>query len=271
MKKWRLIDTAVANAPWNMAVDEALLRHSDSALPILRLYGWETSLSFGRFSKIDKLIDHEQLQKISCSRRMSGGGVLMHGGDISYTLILPREALCELGVKKSYEYLCQFLIHFYTTLGLDANFAKFGSGALNPPFDEAKAVVSSKIQKSALCLNSNEAYDIMVANQKLGGNAQRYTQRALLQHGSIPLKWDRDIFEPLFLEEKSKAVQTLTSLGIQKSTHELKSLLIDSFAKTFECELVEDSLSHKEQLEAQQLHENKYNTKSWNIDGKSNH
>jgi len=256
MKKWRFIDTAVANAPWNMAVDEALLRHFDSALPILRLYEWESSLSFGRFSKVDKLIDPKQLQNISYSRRLSGGGVLMHGGDISYTLILPREALCELGVKKSYEYLCQFLIHFYATLGLDASFAE---------------KLGMETQKSLLCLNSNEAYDIIVNHQKLGGNAQRYTKDALFQHGSIPIRWDREIFEPLFLQEKSKAVQTLSKLGIQKSTQELKSLLIDSFVQTFECELIEDSLSQEEQREAQQLYENKYSTKSWNIDGKSNH
>ena len=95
---WRFIDTGIKSAHWNMALDEALLNgFKEGDRPIIRLYGWENALSLGKFSNIHRCLDIQKLkdQKLPIVRRMSGGGVLVHGGDISYTLILPRESLEE--------------------------------------------------------------------------------------------------------------------------------------------------------------------------------
>ena len=143
-KEWRFIDTGYASAAWNMAVDEALLENfKENDLPILRLYRWEPALSLGRFSKIHKSVDKQELQKqkLSVVRRMTGGGVLVHGGDLSYTLLIPRTFLKEKGVKESYRYLCRFLLRLYERLGYKAGFA----GDLN-----------IELKSSDVCLAGNE-------------------------------------------------------------------------------------------------------------------
>lgn len=257
LKRWRLIDTGVGTAHYNMAVDEALLRNfTKESLPILRLYRWESSLSFGRFSDVSGSIDLRTLQekRFAHVRRMTGGGVLMHGGDLSYTLILPRESLKDLGVKKSYEYLCGFLLELYKKLGLNAAFAH-----------DLKLQTS----KSNFCLASYEPYDILVDGKKMGGNAQRYSRDKLFQHGTIPLHFEHRMFKNLFLEESGlEAAATLNTM--QKAiTHErLADLLLEAFQLFFDATLMRDAINRSEKRSAYELLVNKYSQEGWNRDAK---
>ncbi|MEA2100351.1 MAG: biotin/lipoate A/B protein ligase family protein [Campylobacterota bacterium] len=256
IKKWRFIDTGVATARYNMAVDEALLSNfKEGDLPIFRLYGWESSLSFGRFSKPAKNLSLEKLQKqnLSFVRRITGGGILLHGGDISYSLILPRKNLKDIGVKESYSYLCQFLINFYEKLGLDAKFAN---------------ELNLNISKSDICMCANESYDIIIDGKKIGGNAQRYTKNILFQHGSIPLTRDGVIFKDIFLDES--VLDNLPSLDKMKKdieNQQLSSLLIEAFTQSYDVGLLSDTLSSSELLSTDELLKLKYSKKSWNIGG----
>ena len=186
---WRFINSHIGTAQRNMAVDEALLiNFKDTDMPILRLYGWKSALSVGRYSTLWKSIDRQTVeeQKISCVRRISGGGILVHGGDLSYCLIMPRDRLREKGVKESYRDLCAFLIRLYEKLGYKADFA-----------GEHKA---DKL-RSNICLAGNEVYDILIDGKKIGGNAQRHTRHALFQHGSIPMRLDESFCRPFFSKE----------------------------------------------------------------------
>src|SRR5947207_6599647 len=73
-------------AALNMAVDEALL--ADSAAPILRFYRWrEPSLSFGYFGLYAEVVD--QLNGREIVRRWTGGGIVPHGDDFTYSVIIP--------------------------------------------------------------------------------------------------------------------------------------------------------------------------------------
>ena len=150
LKLCRLIETGSGSAAWNMALDEALLSNFKEAdLPILRLYRWEPSLSLGRFSKLEESVDRQKIEQsdISYVRRMTGGGILVHGDELSYTLILPRKSLKEKGIKESYRHLCCFLIRLYEELGHKADFA----------CDQ-----HLEGEKSDICLATNEAYDIVI-------------------------------------------------------------------------------------------------------------
>lgn len=256
-KKWRFIDTGVATARFNMAVDEALLSNfKEGNLPIFRLYRWENSLSLGRFSKLAESIDLEilEMQNLPFVRRISGGGILVHGGDISYSLILPREYLKDIGVKQSYAYLCKFLINFYERLDLHAEFA----------YD-----LELTTSKSPICMLANEDYDITIDGKKMGGNAQRYTKNTLFQHGSIPLSFNENIFKNIFLEESTlKNINTLDKMGKDMKKRELTLLLVEAFTQSFEVELVNDTLNSLELESVDRFLTHKYATKRWNIDAK---
>ena len=257
--KWRLIDTGLGTAQWNMAVDEALLNgFGEGDLPILRLYGWEPALSLGRFSNIHKSVDIDRLEqdKLPCVRRMTGGGVLVHGGDLSYTLILPRELLKEKGVKESYRYLCRFLIHLYEKLGRSAHFA---------------GDLQLEGERSDICLADNEAYDIVIEGRKMGGNAQRHTRQALFQHGSIPMSVDESRFRPLFLQESGlEAAATLQRLGCEVAYEELAGLLKEAFSETFEVHFAAGTLNASEEQSAKALLVSKYTQERWNVDAEQN-
>ena len=257
MKTWRLIDTGIGTASYNMAVDEALLSNFKAAdMPILRLYRWKPSLSLGRFSNINKTLNMEIISEhnIPYVRRMSGGGVLIHGGDLSYSLILSRETLKDISVKESYSFLCKFLIEIYTKLGLNAEFA----------YD-----LNLEGSKSDICMVSNEPYDIIIDGKKMGGNAQRYTSKTLFQHGSIPINIDTSTFKDVFLEESGlNTVATLDRIGIDIMHKQLAKLLAESFKESFEVELESDTLSLCEQKSTDKLLKHKYSQKRWNIDAK---
>ncbi|MCK5110584.1 MAG: lipoate--protein ligase family protein [Arcobacteraceae bacterium] len=254
---WRFIDTGVGDAVWNMALDEALLNtFEENDLPILRLYRWKPSLSLGRFSDVSKSVDLDKMkqQNLSCVRRMTGGGILVHGQDISYSLILPRESLAANGVKDNYRTLCGFLINLYKKLGLNANYA--GEEQL-------------KSKTSDICLAGTEKYDIVINGQKIGGNAQRYTSKTLFQQGSIPIKIDKPLFEPVFLEDSGlKNAVTLEQLESLVTYRQLTQLIIEAFCKTFDINIVSHSLSLTEEQKVEELITQKYGKESWNLYGK---
>ncbi len=251
-KIWRYIYSGRGSAGWNMAVDEALLYgFKEGDMPILRLYEWEPSLSFGRFSKpYDSIdIDRTEQEDISCVRRMTGGGILVHGGDLSYAMILPRTFVKELGVKESYRYLCRFLICLYEKLGLTAGFARD---------------LQLREIRSSICLSGNEAYDIVIEGHKMGGNAQRYISEAIFQHGSIPVTLDENLFKPLFLEDSGlERAATLQRLDVAVTHEVLNMLLKEVFCETFNADVVNDSLHPQEEEHARRLLKEKYMKETW--------
>jgi lipoate-protein ligase A len=252
---WRLLDSGIKTAQCNMAIDEALLNcFKEGDMPIMRLYGWENALSVGRYSTLWTSLNRHTVQEenIPCVRRMSGGGILVHGGDLSYSLIMPRDWLREKGVKESYHYLCAFLIHLYEKLGYKADFS-------------GENIVDDL--RCDICLAGNEVYDIVIDGKKMGGNAQRHTRHVLFQHGSIPMGIDELFFKPFFrLDPGFENAATLERLGTSISYKELATLVRETFCETFGVELINDTLNLSEEQCAMELAEEKYTQESWNYD-----
>ena len=86
---WDFLQSPAASAAFNMALDEVLLRTAAKrGRPLLRVYSWEKpSVSFGYFQKFPAhLADGYEVV-----RRPTGGGVVYHAGDTTYTVIVPPE------------------------------------------------------------------------------------------------------------------------------------------------------------------------------------
>ena len=254
MKEWRFIDTGTGHAAWNMALDEALGREAVlSGIPVLRLYGWERSLSFGKFSKPRECLDMAGIEEsgISCVRRPTGGGVLVHGGDLSYALIFPGPR--ERGVRENYRHWCGFLLSLYERLGLPARFADVLAGP-----------------SSAVCLAAHEPEDIVIEGRKIGGNAQLCGSNLLFLHGTIPLFLEREFFEPFFRGESGlRDAATLEEMGVKTTHGELVQMAAEVFRERFGIQTVEDILTPSEERLAGELAARKYSEKGWTFDGKS--
>ena len=87
----RIIDLATGSAPWNMAVDQALLESVDKTqVPVIRFYQWESpALSLGYFQKMADRELHPASRDADCVRRATGGGAILHDRELTYSVALP--------------------------------------------------------------------------------------------------------------------------------------------------------------------------------------
>jgi len=237
MRRFRLIRSEPSSAAYNMALDEKIFdRYMEDGVPVFRVYGWESaSFTYGVSQKPENEIDMKRcaLDNVQIAKRMTGGGVLFHHNEITYSLVCAKEDIGEPdGVFVSYRRISAFLISFYRSLGLDASFALEAGDfkVLCAPHE--------------LCSASREKYDIVINGKKIGGNAQKRRRRAVFQHGSIPLSVDWGLmfrYARSLPEDISSRVTTLTEeLGRVPDRRVLEDMLIDAAAEEFGARFTEE-------------------------------
>jgi lipoate-protein ligase A len=206
-KPFVLVDSKQSSAKDNMRIDKELFNsYNATHMPIFRVYTWKESFTYGISQNVDSIQNIEHIT--DHAQRMTGGGILFHGNDISYSLIVPTNYLKNLSVKESYEMICMFLMNFYTSLGLKPMYAK--------------DVKSIDLLSSEYCQQGYEPYDILVEGKKVGGNAQRRSKHVIFQHGSISI------------DNSTYSMGTsLEDIGVKISFDEAKRVLVDSFKDTF--------------------------------------
>lgn len=254
---WRLIYSGFMGGAENMALDEALLHgFGVTGVPVFRLYGWEpAAVSIGRFQKTE-FLDMEKChsERIPVVRRMTGGGMIYHHKELTYSIICGPE---HLGVGRkpvdAYRKVCGFLLEFYRRLGFEADFA---------------VNVSAETRRDNFCYGANEDYDIIINGKKIGGNAQRWLKAAVFQHGSIPV--ESCVADACGLVKGGCAAEntvSLRELGIQDSYSELYGAMQGSFFAP----LMPDMPSEAELKRAEVLLSEKYANSGWNLRADEDH
>jgi lipoate-protein ligase A len=175
-------DVEFRGAALNMAIDEALL--ANSSAPILRFYRWDhPAVSFGYFGRLADLAPHHATDVV---RRWTGGGIVFHGDDLTYALIIPATELW-FGASASaiYEHSHRAIQRTLRRAGVKAElaFAETDSDRASE-IDTAVRPLPGFPDKHQCFVNPVRA-DVMVEQQKIAGAAQRRTARGLLQQGSI--------------------------------------------------------------------------------------
>ena len=86
---WYLLKSGLGGAAFNMAMDEVLLESvSQTNGPVLRFYDWsEPAASFGYFQRYAEIKRVTVLRPLV--RRPTGGGVVPHGSDWTYSVVFP--------------------------------------------------------------------------------------------------------------------------------------------------------------------------------------
>lgn len=261
-EKWRWIDSGPGDGFSNMALDEALLNLFQSGKPVFRTYSWEPeALSLGRFQNARKSLNLETCARdgITVVRRITGGGIIHHKNELTYSLVCGQEDIASgVSVKESYRILCGFLLKFYRELGLEADFAWKTS------------VSGTKLGvPSIYCFAGKEEFDITVKGLKIGGNAQRRFKNIIFQHGSIPIRLEPEnslkylAEKPVDLDNQSAS---LVDMGATTGIEMLKTLLKKSFFEYFNVQEDSVGLTGEEREEADRLLRDKYSTDRWNLD-----
>ena len=161
-------DLAPRSAALNMAIDEALLE--SAATPSIRFYRWESpALSFGYFGRFADVAD--RASECDLVRRWTGGGTVLHGEDMTYSIVIPASeaAFSELSMsiyKKIHHALCDAL----NVIGKRAEL----SGAATSTEGLYNDCFANPVQA-----------DVLIDGRKVAGAAQRRTRGGLLQQGSV--------------------------------------------------------------------------------------
>ena len=159
-------DREAKSAALNMAVDEALL--ADAATPILRFYRWrQPSLSFGYFGLYADVASQASEREIV--RRWTGGGIVPHGDDLTYSVIVP----------KTHPFFARSSLEIYAAVH-DAI-----RRALEANCIEATLVNQAAPRISEDCFANAVRADVVSAGRKIAGAAQRRSRAGLLHQGSI--------------------------------------------------------------------------------------
>jgi lipoate-protein ligase A len=246
-----------------MAIDEALFLNyfKNRQAPVLRVYGWKpAAYSLGYFQEAAKELDVEACRRDNMAfiRRMTGGGIIFHDEELTYSLVCSKSDIETDNIKQSFKVLCSFLIKTYKKLGLEAGFA-----------DDLGLAKEDSREFSSFCFASNEACDILIKGKKIGGNAQRRRKDAIFQHGSIPLKLDIHRSLNMLLNPDYNNTNRFCSLEnlLKKplTFYELEHILIESFKESFKAKLVLSSLNEAEKKLVSSLKTEKYDNFNWNL------
>lgn len=175
-----LLPTRTGGAAENMATDFLLLqRYPAAAHARFRHYGWHRpAFTFGYSQKIAWV--RSQLppgETFDLCRRPTGGGVVDHREDWTYTLVIPRgHPLEEARATASYRAVHAALVEALIAQGVPAELKK----AAEPTDENSPA-------GPGVCFQRPELYDVVqaITGEKIAGAAQKRNKHGLLMQGSI--------------------------------------------------------------------------------------
>ena len=169
MEEWLLLRSGAGSAALNMAIDEALLLHvAGFGHPVLRLYAWsEPAASFGYFQRYANVANATGLRPLV--RRPTGGGIVPHDHDWTYSVILPPNHFWyRLRAVESYRRVHEWVRRGFAEMGVVAELAS-----------------ESRREVQGQCFAGAEQFDVLANNRKIAGAAQRRTRDGLLIQGSV--------------------------------------------------------------------------------------
>ena len=157
---WRLIPHEINDGAHNLALDAWLLKKR-FPFPILRFYSWRRPcISYGYFQT------PPPFEGLRAYRRVTGGGIVFHDKDLTYSLIYPKDSVLPWSIKRA-------------TVGIHAVIQR-SLGSLG--FSVAP---SREESRGTFCFKNPIIGDLVYQGKKIAGAAQRRMGNHLLHQGTI--------------------------------------------------------------------------------------
>ncbi|MBE6379804.1 MAG: lipoate--protein ligase family protein [Lentisphaerae bacterium] len=227
-EQWLCWMDSVHDPYFNMAMDEVLLNNSDlqNGKVLVRIYRWDRpSVSFGSA----QICPVELQEDYTLVRRPTGGGVVYHDVDLTYTVVVPPgHDIMQLDRMASYRVFHEALLDKMTEKGVAAELESEGSGHVD--------------RATMQCFVSPSKFDLVApSGSKYAGAAQRRTRCGILHQGSIKLEAANGSWDDLCAE------------------------LLESLQQKFEVEFVDWQPEEAVIQSAALLAQSKYATEKWNL------
>ena len=152
-----------------MAMDEALLLSPGVTLPVLRVYRWcVPALTFGYF------LPYAEAEAAAAGRpvmrRWTGGGIVEHGEDLTWSLIVPASSpVSRLRPLASYGAIHAAVAEAMADSGISVR----------------QVPLESPAPAGGLCMTAPAPGDLLVRGRKVAGAGQRRSRHGLLHQGTI--------------------------------------------------------------------------------------
>lgn len=166
---WLWFDSGPGDPAFNMALDEALMESASiQGAPLLRLYSWTTpAATFGYSQSISQIEAATALRPLI--RRTTGGGLVPHDADWTYTLVIPpAHPWYDLRAAQSYHRVHSWLHRAFALLSVPTLLAP-----------------CARTEIPGRCFVGYEQSDLLWLGRKIAGAAQRRSRSALLIQGSV--------------------------------------------------------------------------------------
>ncbi|MFZ2960798.1 MAG: hypothetical protein WA705_28305 [Candidatus Ozemobacteraceae bacterium] len=224
----RFMNNPPACGSWNMAVDDVLFLGLRARLAAgltgngpggwIRFYRWSPpTLSFGLFQRPERslAIDRLEAAGIGAVRRTTGGKMVFHADEITFSMGLPVDVISRRSANDEgraipflelFQAMMTPLVGGLRDLGFDATFA-------SPVKEKASQGGTAKLH----CYAVPAGHSIMLSGKKLVGAAGVLREGVLAIHGSLPLGVSY-LPPEVFLRPEDAQCEVLTAvLGDQKT------------------------------------------------------
>ncbi|MBI3468861.1 MAG: lipoate--protein ligase family protein [Planctomycetes bacterium] len=237
----RVLQTGDLDGSLNMAIDEMLWEAAAAGMPYLRLYGWSNRpcFSLGYFQSGDEIRCVPEWRGLSFVRRMTGGGAIVHDGDLTFSLALPT-VLARRDPDDLYDRLHRAIAAELRSSGI-------------PAVVEDSPVPSSKSDR--LCFLRHDPFAVRVHQSKILGSAQRRRPASVLVQGSLLLT--TSIVAP-----EIPGLQELIGHPVDRRL--LDEAIVRAIQAAFRLDLHPVELSPDFRSQAAELAHEKYRSPAWN-------
>lgn len=211
----RLIVDGFHTGKENMRRDGLLL---EAAQPAIRIYGWRPAcVSLGRTQTVADIDQQAALAHgVDVVSRVTGGGAILHNEmEVTYAVVLPMDYPgLPVSIRESYRFISRPVLEAFRSLGAPVEFGE-GTGG-----------------RETLCYLREEGISIFADGRKISGGAQRRTQKAVLQHGTMVLELDAERTAEILgarMEAVHAKVTGLDVLGIRVDREEVVRALVEAY------------------------------------------
>lgn len=238
-KKWRLVDSGLADPFRVTAIDDAMTvaRSQDAVPDTLHIYRRNSptiSVGFSKRLEEDINLDFCRKEGIKIVRRASGGGTIYTDeNQLIYALVT--KGFFSEDVEKSFARICGSLVSSLRKLGLNAEYKPVN--------------------------------DVLIKGKKVSGSAQTRKLGVVLQHGTIIVDFDFEKAERALKSRgmREKVTSLKKELGYLPDFEKVKHALVEGFEEAFDVEFEEGRLADCEEKLVKKLIEEKYGNREWNL------